>query len=885
MILSPYFDALMSPRWGNTFSRQWQKLCQELKLSADESTALSEIITFFHLPPSPHGFLPAAKTLILLIDLIAETGWNRDRLENWTLILKKACRLIESGSLASEAQDLVTNEDIRGLCTKYPIYVTWIRINGEPSILNKVILLPIGFLTICAYNKIGYRDKLIGYGLSIRKILINPGSGLDSFSFQLQGTKETPILIRLFQTMETYSQDRNKYVRINDQDFSKLDQYIVGSYTPKAPPSHQGRRGKGGIIGRFPLVATHLNFNFSSTYDQSDALGNYKAIGYVNKSLVKRLNGKEKALSAIDPSDFETHINISVASTALVRTKPVENRPPPPLANEVTPLKKKLNATMIAQTLTKENQLIMSKTRVMDSYTLNIFLLELIELSKNRQEHSKMYAAVLGCMLFRGLDLEEAIRLSINQTGIELTNTLTLGSDYLSSAWHMPATLANVNINKNTFDTSETSRSEFNLPLNQWLHTLIKETIKERTLYEQNLLWVKNHKNAFFKDRLGYFGVENTFEEFYKTFFLQMRKNYPGIEINANLVSQFLSRQALIDYDVVYSAYFTGSSTTHSRIPLHYVRLNVADVVEKYEKFWSKHTALLDHLLNENGFSQHKEDADKLHHWPPTTQQTEFIGSAAITKIEHFQTTVLLIKEQLELNLENRDWFNYHRWYAAYSMLIFAVGSGYRGVHEILPSIRLISHTGDFVAISDKDDSDLYHTRLVYLSPTIQEQLKRYREHMELFSQWVLTHHPTIYQRLIKVLYDAEYILDYKKGLNRFKSDPNKFPVFFDIDTKSNEVLQFSIVKLLKMLNQHTSLQIPSNAGRHLLRTRFVNDHIPTEIIDAFMGHQVYGMEAHHPTSAFCLSNLPIYLEAPIQNLLTELGFEAISSDFRKAFK
>ncbi|MBE0471405.1 MAG: hypothetical protein IBX55_18080 [Methyloprofundus sp.] len=883
MILNPYFDALMSPRWGNSFSRPWQDLCQELQLSVDEGRALREITTFFHFPPTPHGFLPATKSLLILIDLIAETGWNGDRLQRWKLLLKKAYRLIESGSLSTGSQNLVTDDDIRGLCTKYPIYVTWIRINGEPSTLNKAILLPIGFLSLCAYNQIGYPDKLTSYGLSIRKILINPGSG--SLSFQLVGSQETPILIRLFQAMETYSQDRNQYVKINNQDFSKLDQYIVGSYIPKAPPSHHSKRGKGGIVGRFPLVATHMNFNFLSSYEQSDTLGNYETVGYLNKNLVNLLRGKEKAFAAIDPSDFETQINISVSSTALVKTKPTENRPQPPIANEVIPLKKKLNSTMIAQTLTKENQLIMSKTRVMDSFTLNAFIYEVIKLSESSLEHAKMYAAVLASMLFRGLSLDEAIKLSINENGIQLTNTLTLGNDHLLSAWHMPANLANINLNKNTFDTSETSRSEFNLPLNQWLHTLIKETIKERTLYEQNLLWVKNHKNAFFKDRLGYFGVENTFEEFYKTFFLQIRKKYSGIEINSSLVSQFLSRQALIDYDVVYSAYFTGSSTTHSRIPLHYVRLNVADVVEKYQQFWSKHTALLGQLIKESGLPHYQEEADKLHQWPPTTSQNEFIGSAAITKFEHFQTTVFVIKEQLERTLENRDWLNYHRWYAAYSLFLFTVGSGYRGVHDVLPSIRLVSPTGDFVAISDKDDSDMYHTRLVYLSSTIQQQILLYREHLEAFSQWVLNNHPTIYQQLINVLYDAEYVWDYKKDRNRFKSDSTQFPVFFDIDTKNNEVLQFSIVKLLKMLNQHTNLHIPSNAGRHLLRTKFVNVAIPTEIVDAFMGHQVYGMEAHHPNSAFCPSNLPTFLETPIQEVLTATGFEPVRSHITKAFK
>ena len=890
MVFEQALLGLMNPRWGKAFPAEWQVLGKELGLDALELRALHEMINFFHFPPRPQGFFAASKSLLLLLELIKQTGWQEEMLDNWHELIKKTHEQIVQRSTNLTSFDDVTSEDILGLCTKYPIYATWIRMNGEQSALNNSIILPIGFLVLAAYNHQGYRQKLTEYGLCLRKAISYPDS--NKTSFELMSAADNGALLRELCKIMAEFEERtgSKQVVINGVAFSKLPDYISGSYSPKSPPSYRGKRGKGGIIGRFPLVATHMHFGTAPIEEKSEVLESYSAVGYVHKNLVSVLKSKNKFFEAIDPHDFETHLNVSVSIQSLQKVKPRPGRQQPPSSNELAPLKKKLNASMIAQAITKENQLLMTKERVLDTYTLNVFVFELIKLAESGIDHAKMYAAVLACMLFRGLSLSDAILLKIGNSKIKLPNTLTIGNDFTLSFWHMPANLANININKNTYETSESSVTEFDIPLNAWLHYVIKQALFDREKYQNHVEWHKENQNSFFKDRLGYFGVEANFTNFYKLFYKRVRSTYPGIDLNESLISNFLSRQASIDYDIVYSAYFCGKASMHSRIPLHYARINVTDVAQKYKEFWLKHISLLPTIQCEASLDHDYIAIEAIGAWPQdessgSNQKPCFIGSAAYTRHDHFEVIVALLKAQMSSAVEKRDWLTYHRWYAAYSLLVFTVGSGYRGVHDVLPSIRLLSPGSEFVAISDKDDSDLYHTRLVYLAPTVQDQLKNYSAHVFWFSRWMISHSPEIYSRMITMLHDAEYVTNYRKTQSRIKFDESKFPVFFDIDVKTGELQQLSIVRLMHMISQVTNLAIPSNVGRHLLRTEFLKHNIPAEVIDAFMGHQVYGMEVHHPFSAFDYSSLPAYLETPIKDLLTQLQLAPIRSDLSRAFK
>jgi hypothetical protein len=224
------------------------------------------------------------------------------------------------------------------------------------------------------------------------------------------------------------------------------------------------------------------------------------------------------------------------------------------------------------------------------------------------------------------------------------------------------------------------------------------------------------------------------------------------------------------------------------------------------------------------------------------------------------------------------DIIQYHLIYTIYTMVFLSYATGYRGVHTLVPSWRLFSEDGKWLAISDKDNQDSTHTRLTFLSPIIREHLCRYRQHLDALLEKILLLDFDLYTVLLDTLRDWQLKLCYRSASERFVFDDSLQGAFFGIDVGKKQIKEISLNYFFDNLKKEQHIELPANGGRHLLRTTAIDANIPVDILDAFLGHFIYGKEPHSDYSVLAISEIEINMEPFLEQHLKSLSFKPLSS-------
>ena len=183
-------------------------------------------------------------------------------------------------------------------------------------------------------------------------------------------------------------------------------------------------------------------------------------------------------------------------------------------------------------------------------------------------------------------------------------------------------------------------------------------------------------------------------------------------------------------------------------------------------------------------------------------------------------------------------------------MLLVGFSTGYRAIKDPFPKAPDIDEETGLCVISDKDGSDFYNSRLVWLPEILINQLEKYREH----------------RRVIRY-----YLLNNNANLSRLEGLPEFF--FLKDDFLIDLVRPSTLAPKLKPI-----LDLPVNTNRRFLRSYLKTKGCPTEVIDAFMGHWGRGEEPWGEYSTISYLLITQELKRYIPPLLNTLGFKVIRS-------
>jgi hypothetical protein len=213
-------------------------------------------------------------------------------------------------------------------------------------------------------------------------------------------------------------------------------------------------------------------------------------------------------------------------------------------------------------------------------------------------------------------------------------------------------------------------------------------------------------------------------------------------------------------------------------------------------------------------------------------------------------------------NIVGRDGIiAFHNSIMRYTAIMFAFSTGFRAVTSpLLPPAQIDEDTG-FAVISDKDGSDYYNARIVWLPPVCIKQYRLYFDHLEALL-------PKLEHLDLELFYQLKDLLTQDYPADRL-------PLFFLLD-RQGESQKITPTDLWKNIRENLQYDLPANASRHYLRSNLLEKGCPPEVISAFMGHWERGQEPWGRNSALCPLSYSTVLSKFLIPLLDEVGWTPI---------
>jgi len=318
--------------------------------------------------------------------------------------------------------------------------------------------------------------------------------------------------------------------------------------------------------------------------------------------------------------------------------------------------------------------------------------------------------------------------------------------------------------------------------------------------------------------------------------------NNSGLRINHHYLARDLSLRLLSSGDSVEAMMLTGSTNFPSNTQRHYTTPSFEHLTKVYRK-------LVIPLIKKIRVEKYS-DRENIVPLPETIKTTSNIGSGAenCPTINEVKNVFNRIIYEIEHSSNQSD---YHKYYTIYVTFMICYFTGYRAVRDINLESKLRDPETEFAWISDKDNKDGYHTRRVFLSALLEEQLKQYEAYRKIIlSTWEI--------QFPKVIL------------------PNKaeLPYLFLINEK-NKIIPVSPSSMIKPLEE-LNYPLPLNSNRRFLRTELVERGCPIDVLNTFMGHWSNGQEPHNPYSCLSPRQQKVQLKKYLLPLLDEIGLKVI---------
>lgn len=190
----------------------------------------------------------------------------------------------------------------------------------------------------------------------------------------------------------------------------------------------------------------------------------------------------------------------------------------------------------------------------------------------------------------------------------------------------------------------------------------------------------------------------------------------------------------------------------------------------------------------------------------------------------------------------------YHNLYTIYTALLICYATGHRRSGTPFLCRDEWDPVSGFGCIRDKDTSDYYHSRLVWIPEVCRMQLAYYAQHLKALQGGC-------------------------RLTNETQQDIAAWPEFFLINANQVETDYGAFARELARFGY----DVTGHPHRHVLKSELQENGCDPEILEAFLGHWQTGQEPMVRTSSLHPQDFRCELSRYLPQLLTELGFRPIA--------
>lgn len=312
--------------------------------------------------------------------------------------------------------------------------------------------------------------------------------------------------------------------------------------------------------------------------------------------------------------------------------------------------------------------------------------------------------------------------------------------------------------------------------------------------------------------------------------------------------------------DLTTAMLLTGTDDFLGKSPLHYT----AYPVKKLQRMYYDYCSSLMH--------DHRQEMKlRTGQYPaeisvsPVTSWNGTAGSSYRPRRRVVRRIVSRLQERMRFSCEMPrsldKLLRLHNNMMRYTAILFAFSTGFRAVSSPLLPPAQIDRSTSFAVISDKDGSDYYNTRIVWLPPVCITQYDLYLEHLECLL-------PKLEYLDIEAFYNLRDLLHYPIPADRL-------PLFFFL-RRDGETTRVRPSDIWEKIRDNLKYELPENASRHYLRSILLEQGCDPEVIAAFMGHWERGEEPWGRYSALSPVDYAKTLGRYLVPLLEEDGWKPL---------
>ncbi|PSV13473.1 hypothetical protein [Photobacterium leiognathi] len=393
-----------------------------------------------------------------------------------------------------------------------------------------------------------------------------------------------------------------------------------------------------------------------------------------------------------------------------------------------------------------------------------------------------------------------------------------------------------------------------------------------------------NLKDLAIGDKLlplkGSAAVKDAIKQYLKT----LNRRY-HIQISYKSIRYYLTNKIKSEskIDPVIMECLSGKSNYYTRSMRHYSWRDDTENTQEVYKLWNAVRKDIENFQPSNlipplNYSQPQRDrCDKGigSQFTPTKESIVLLVEYLIEQLE-FSNTFDTIK-----SIENLK--NYHNNYTLYTAYMLLNSTGYRAVHNPLPSLSLFLPNKSALCISDKDAQKSFsHFRIVAVPEILKQQLINYSEHLNsmgnLLSGLYLSDSQSMHWHTsLNPLIESHSKVEKLEWFLSEKHSRGNEGVFKFFDPNTHVTTNMSPKILSELIPE--SMRLPINFGRHYIRRYLAKLNVDIELINFQLGHWVNGELPLSNLSTFEHSKAIEELKTHLDPMLEELGWKVIRSN------
>lgn len=319
--------------------------------------------------------------------------------------------------------------------------------------------------------------------------------------------------------------------------------------------------------------------------------------------------------------------------------------------------------------------------------------------------------------------------------------------------------------------------------------------------------------------------------------------------------------------DITAPMFWSGQNHYLGGVVAHYTRYSVSALCEHYEKSCLELMLQVGDDLAHMGWGHSPKRL--LTVFSRRIEQRGFVGTPFCPDVDRLNNIFSKLKADINQcrpirkdRLFPAELYKLHNPYTLYTMLGIALVSGARVIDKAVKLPATVHTDTGFAVINEKNSVDYFNSRLIWLPSAIQQQYRNYLTHLNNIYQWLC-------------IVDQEKALSLKASLTSENIKCKVPPAWLFLLDDANTVIPAKSTDMIKKLGEY-GFDFKSNALRHLLRTRAVKEKVPTEIINAQLGHWENGQSPWEKWSFLSTVKMKEKLRPVQEGLLAEVNFQSL---------